>query len=866
MNQEVEKAVHIATQLAEDYHHESFGPPHLMKALLNRDLSLLRQLHDRGIDVYFIEDWADVNLERYPKGSGRYQKVRTSSEAETVFTEAGNIQEKLNKEDVDLICLFISAITPGVGFSFDQLKALPVGITELLDNLMGDVRSGSKVGTGTSKTHSIMNTGTTDRLKKYTVDLLSEAKNGAYDIIVDRNRELKLISEILSRKSKPNVIVHGESGVGKTLLIQNLVREIHSGKVVDTLRDINFLEIDTSALLSGASYKGEVEDRLQQIFKEAKTLQKPILYIDDIHSLLQDVSASQGIINLIKSELNKGEVILIGTTTSDSYRKYIAVDTALDRRFESVMLEEPDHETTFRILKSVGRIYTEHHGLEIDEVTLRESIRLSKRYLQEKCLPDSAVDLIDRTMAAIKVSKQSLPSDIETLQAEIDDLEKKSGNLSEEERNQEIDWLYMAAKNRLSTLILGKFDSEDGFRLPDYDQKKKHLESLLTSVGEHAQDDRTDIDGTDLAAMVSNITGIPVGKVQIQERERLMDMESTLKKRVIGQDHAVQTVAEAIIESRSGLSKAGQPIGSFFFSGPTGTGKTELAKSLAEFLFNDESAILRFDMSEFKEEHSAALLYGAPPGYVGYEEGGVLVNKIRQKPYSIVLFDEIEKAHQSVFDVFLQILDEGKLSDRLGKVGDFSNAVVLFTSNIGSESIAKSIEDGKTPLSDELMKALATYFRPEFLGRITEIVPFAPISRDSAPIIFDLHLKKELLTLTERLNITLEIDKKTRDHLALDGFSPTYGVRPLKAVIRNKLKRPLSKMIISGAIQAPQTVKIGLESDAVVFTVAQKKQSKKTRVRDDGSRVAEDGSTHTRCVKATNNERTEERKGKRDLL
>uniref|UniRef100_UPI003593324A AAA family ATPase n=1 Tax=Pricia sp. TaxID=2268138 RepID=UPI003593324A len=368
-----------------------------------------------------------------------------------------------------------------------------------------------------------------------------------------------------------------------------------------------------------------------------------------------------------------------------------------------------------------------------------------------------------------------------------------------------------------------KFDTEDAFRLPGYSEKNKYVKDLLNSVEDHAKKDRTDIHGADLAAMVSNITGIPVGKVQTQERERLMDMEDTLKKRVIGQDNAVQTVAEAIIESRSGLSKAGQPIGSFFFSGPTGTGKTELAKSLAEFLFNDETAIIRFDMSEFKEEHSAALLYGAPPGYVGYEEGGVLVNKIRQKPYSIVLFDEIEKAHQSVFDVFLQILDEGKLSDRLGKEGDFSNAVILFTSNIGSEFIAKSIEGGKTPASDELMEIMANYFRPEFLGRITEIVPFAPISKKDVPFIFDLHLKKELLALTEKLGITLEIDKKTKDHLSLNGFSSTYGVRPLKAVIRNKLKRPLSKMIISGQIKAPQKVKVALKDKEVVFTVLKNK-------------------------------------------
>ena len=822
MNTEVEKALHIASQIAEEHQHETFGPAHLVKAALNRDLSLLRYLHDMNIDVYFIEEWADVNLESYPKRTSRSVEVKMGSEAKIVMIEAEEIQTKLNKEEIDLICLFVSAVTPGVGFSFDQLKSLPITSNQLLDGLLGESKGEGKAKLDGSSAASVSGSGSNDILKKYTKNLRSEAKAGQYDHVIARDRELKKIAEILSRKSKPNVIVQGESGVGKTVLVQNLASEIHQGKIVDALKEAELLEIDTAALLSGASYKGEVEDRLQNIFNEAKGLAKPILFIDDFHTLLQDASASQGILNVIKSELNKGEVILIGATSSDSYRKHIAGDDALDRRFESVTLEEPDNETAFRILKSVGQTYTEHHGLDIEEETLRESIRLAKRYLKEKSLPDSALDLVDRTMAAANVSAQSLPGDLEALKSEVDAIAAQNGALSKEEKNQEIDWVYLSVKNRLSPIVLGKHDTEDAFRFPGYSEKNDYITTLLAAIEKDAQQERTAIDSADLAAMVSNITGIPAGKVQTQERERLMDMEDTLKKRVIGQDGAVQTVSEAIIESRSGLSKAGQPIGSFFFSGPTGTGKTELAKSLAEFLFNDESAIIRFDMSEFKEEHSAALLYGAPPGYVGYEEGGVLVNKIRQKPYSIVLFDEIEKAHQSVFDVFLQILDEGKLSDRLGKVGDFSNAVILFTSNIGSEFIAKSIQGGKTPASDELMEIMANYFRPEFLGRITEIVPFAPISEANAPLIFDLHLKKELLALTEKLGITLEIDKKTKDYLSLDGFSPTYGVRPLKAVIRNKLKRPLSKMIISGEIKAPQTVEVRMKEKEVVFTVKEK--------------------------------------------
>lgn len=816
---EIDKVIHIASQIAEEHQHQNYGASHLIKAMLNRDFSLLRILHNLGLDVYYIEEWAEVRFESYPKRSVRNSAVTADESIQLVFDEAEDVKTALKKEEVDLTCIFIAAITPGVGFNFDQLKSLPVNHTQLKGNLNTATTDDNDIPVPIKNTELLKEN--SEALKKYTVDLVALSKNKVFDAIVNRDRELKKITEILSRKSKPNVIVIGESGVGKTVLIQNLAREIQHSKIVETLQQANFLEIDIAALLSGASYKGEVEDRLQAIFTEAKRLVKPVLFIDDIHSLLQDKSTSQGILNVLKSELNKGEVTLVGATSTDNHRKYIATDEALSRRFETVLLEEPNTEQAIQILNSVSHTFSEHHNLEIAETALQEAIRLSKRYLKDRSLPDSALGLIDRTMAAAKVSKQSLPSDLESLRESLAKIQEEIKNSSEEEKSKRIDTVYLSLQNKLSPIIQGKYDTEDFFNFSSYQQKHTYLEELLNTIDAHSKKELTEINEEDLAAMVSNMTGIPAGKVQTQERERLMEMEDVLKKRVIGQDNAVKTVAEAIIESRSGLSKAGQPIGSFFFSGPTGTGKTELAKSLAEFLFNDESAIVRFDMSEFKEEHSAALLYGAPPGYIGYEEGGMLVNKIREKPYAIVLFDEIEKAHQSVFDVFLQILDEGKLSDRLGKVGDFSNAVILFTSNIGSEFISKSIEDGEIPASDKLLEIMSPYFRPEFLGRITEIVPFAPISKENAPFIFDLHLKKELLALTERLGITVEIDSKTKEHLSLDGFSPTYGVRPLKAVIRNKLKRPLSKMLISGALKAPQTVKVELKDKELVFNIVE---------------------------------------------
>ncbi len=810
--QEIDKALHIATQIATEYQHENYGAAHLIKSVLHKDFALMRFLFNNDIDVHFIDEWADVHLESYPKRSHHHKDITADTYANTILEEAEDIKLKLNKDEVDLLCIFIAAITPGVGFSFDQLKSLPVSHSQLTATLSSQ-KPVSKLKNSKNENSSLGN----ENLSKFTTNKVTEATEGKYDFIIGRDRELKQISEILNRKSKPHVIILGESGVGKTALIEYFSAAIHNKNIVSSLQEASIFEINTASLLSGASYKGEIEDRIQNIFKEARAYEKPIIFIDDFHTLLEDKSSNKSIANSIKSELNAGAVTLIAATTSENYRKLIAVDGALERRMEAIHIEEPNDELAYRILKNNAEIYTEHHDLSISEEAIKETIRLSKRYLKEKSLPDSAIDLIDRTMSAIKVSQQSLPGDIEALKKEFESLQVGSEKKSTEQLIEEIDWFFISLTNKISPIVLDQYLDENPLDHKSLDKKKESIIAVLKKIKIHAEKDKNEVTEEDLAAMVSTITGIPAGKVQTQERERLLEMEDTLRKRVIGQDIAIKTVADAIVESRSGLSKPGQPIGSFFFSGPTGTGKTELAKSLAEFLFNDEHAIIRFDMSEFKEEHSAALLYGAPPGYVGYEEGGVLVNKIREKPYSIVLFDEIEKAHQSVFDVFLQILDEGKLNDRLGKEGDFSNAVILFTSNIGSDFISKTMEKGEVPTSNQLTEIMADYFRPEFLGRITEIVPFAPISEKIAVSIFNLHLKKELLNMAERLGITLSIDEETRKHLALNGFSPTYGVRPLKGVIRNQLKRPLAKMIISDAIKPPQTVQVKLKDEMITF-------------------------------------------------
>lgn len=814
----LEKAIHIATKIAKEHQNKHYTPAHLLKAILNKDFSLLAELYREDIDVYFIEDWALVHIEGTPKASNPGITVTPDANAENVLEEADSIKSKLNREEIDLLSVFIACITPGVGFSYDQLKSMPVSHTQVIDifskKAANNPASNSKNTAVKEKSASTNNT----ILNKFCVHKNSEVSDSNFNII-GRERELKLVSEILSRRSKPNVIISGETGVGKTALLNSLAQKVNEKKIVSNLHDANIYEILNANLFSGASYKGEIEDRLQQIFNELKGLEKPIVIIDDIHALLSDEQLSNGIINLLKSELEKGELTFVVATTPDQLRKKIASDEALERKFETILLEEPDDELSFRILKELSPDYEKHHKIKIKDETLKETIRLSKRYLKEKNLPDSAIDLIDRTMASIRVSNHVIDDEIKNLREKIDVFEKGVSKNPEEKNNEDAEWIYIELKNTITPLLLQKHDTEDFMKFKSFDQKITYIKDILNKIDKNKDKNSDTLTDEDVAVMVSIITGIPAGKVQSKEREKLNEMENTLKNRVIGQDHAVKTVSDAIIESRSGLSKAGQPIGSFFFSGPTGTGKTELAKSLAEFLFNDENAIIRFDMSEFKEEHSAALLYGAPPGYIGYEEGGLLVNKIRQKPYSIVLFDEIEKAHQSVFDIFLQILDEGKLHDRLGKEGDFSNAVILFTSNIGAEFIAEQMNKGIVPASNDLMEIMANYFRPEFLARISEIVPFSPITREFVLPIFNLHLKKELLKLTERLGINLLIDDETKKYLAETGFSPVYGVRPLKAVIRNKLKRPLSKMIISGEIKPPQTISVDLNQDELTFKI-----------------------------------------------
>lgn len=780
----VKNVFHIARQIAKENLHQSLGAPHLLKALLHKDSGLIPLIKNLNKDYYYIEEWADVRLEAYPK-SGPAANISPDENTDAVLQEADDLRLKFNKDLTDAKLLLAALVTPGVAFSYEQLKSLPLQREELLDAEKKNVEFSS-----IANANKINNK---DALLKYCIEKTDKAYLSKRDRIIGRDKEIRMMAEVLCRRTKPNVLLIGEPGVGKTSLVDGFAYAIQQKKVPDQLLNARIYELDNGALIAGAAYKGEIEDRLKNIFSALKNDEKAILFIDEIHSLVDKHGSAAGAINILKPELAKGNIIVIAATTPEEYKKSIENDDAINRRFEAIKVEEPENTIAFQMLKQAIPYYIAHHKIECKDEILHESIRLSRRYIKDRRLPDAAIDLVDRTMAAVRLMNNT------GLKA-IEDGEQAVASLKEASLE---DWKWLARSffDKIGPVLAAKLSAEEDVQaMQSIEQVEKYLTGVLAELKKHVAEPGNELEKSDLATVVSAKTGIPVGKLQSQEQDRLINMETILKQRVVGQDHAIHSIAEAILESRSGLGKPGQPIGSFFFLGPTGTGKTELAKSLAEFLFQDESLMIRFDMSEFKEEHSAALLYGAPPGYVGYEEGGMLVNKIRRQPYSVVLFDEIEKGHSSVFDVFLQIMDEGRLHDKLGKEGDFSNALIIFTSNIGSQYVADTFNKGEVPASVDLMEIMSKYFRPEFLGRLTEIVPFAPMKQEVVRGILDIQLKP-LYAALEKQGITLTIDDAAKNRLSVLGFTPAYGARPLAAVIRNELRRPLARKIVEGTIK-----------------------------------------------------------------
>ncbi|MBM6857815.1 AAA family ATPase [Caecibacteroides pullorum] len=807
----------IAKSFAEEYCSDAIYPSHLFKAILHKSVGLVHFIEtDLDKDYYYLQEWADIQMQLSPRAARPQRDLDYSKEAITVMEEAEEYKEKFGFAECEPACILASLVTPGVGFTFEQLKTLPLTVSEIQNKIgvSAHATNTSETGSRAGQTSSSKENGL---ISKYCIDKINEAKSGKLPIVIGFENEISVIFEILGRKTKSNLLITGESGVGKTSLINAFVRQLFDGHVPSFLSNAAAYELDLASIGADASYKGELEDRFKNLLREIKEQPNAILIIESIDKLFDKQNSLYGASSILKQELNKGNLLLLCTSSIDGYTKNIETDKEFVTKLEKITLEEPNADLCLRILKGALGTYSEYHHLNVDEPVMVDAIRLAKRYLTEKALPDSAFDLIDRTMALVKTMNDMSANDIASLQAELTQLAEQIGTKENGQMMTELEWLHYKLINQISCILMAQLDADSEFsKIATAQERIDYLKKVLDQLAQMCQQKRTELDSSDLFAVVAKQTGIPLGKVQSKERDRLINAEATLKKRVVGQDHAVKIVLDAVFESRSGLNKKGQPMGSFFFLGPTGTGKTELSKALAAFLFEDESALIRFDMSEFKEEHSVALLYGAPPGYVGYEEGGLLVNKIRQKPYSVVLFDEIEKAHKSVFDLFLQILDEGKLHDRLGRVGDFSNALILFTSNIGSQFIVDSFNKGTIPQNNDLMDIMQNYFRPEFLGRLTEIVPFSPITEETVTRIFDIHLKG-LLKLLEEQDIKLNITQETKRDIAMMGFNPQYGARPVIGIIRKELRHPLSKLIISGKIKSGDTVEVRMKEGKPEF-------------------------------------------------
>lgn len=805
LDDSVKIALNIAQAVARENANEYYTPSHLLKALLHKEVGLRGFVLSIGKDLGYLEEWADVHIEQCPK-STQLSEIKPSEKIDSLFRTADDVRIELGLFDINPICVLAALTKPGVAYSSDQLKSFPILEKDIRSIYYNNEPSGNSPVPMTESSVSVSNP--SSFLTKYCMDLTAVATNSLYPVI-NRDRENRMIMEILGSRTKSNVLIVGDAGVGKTALVYGLAWDIVNHKVPSFLEGARIFELDNASLIAGATYKGEIEDRLKNILKELRGIDNAILFVDEIHVLLDSRQGNSGAGNVLKPELSHGNLTVIGATTIDEYRKIIEPDHAFNRRFEVIQINEPDMKSAIQMLHSVQKQYVDYHQVKISEDAVAECVRLAKRYVKDRRLPDSAIGLLDMTLSAIKMVNETGKNDAETLLGQLDEIEQAEKDPVEKE--EELSDLIFLMHNKLSPILLGVIpDEADVQELQKYEELATYLRNALNAILQFTEKKIEEVGVYEVAAVVASKTGIPIGKIQSQEKERLLNMEEYLRRRVVGQDRALKTLTDAILESRSGMNKPGQPIGSFFLLGPTGTGKTELAKALAETLFNDEKSMIRFDMSEFKEEHSAALLYGAPPGYVGYEEGGMLVNKIRQQPYAVVLFDEIEKAHPSVYDIFLQIMDEGKLHDRLGKEGDFSNSIILFTSNVGSEWLTRQLESGNVPTTNQIMEVMGQYFRPEFLARLSEIVPFSPISEDILLKIFDIQFNgvKKLL---DKQGISIIISDGARKMLAHKGFTPKYGARQVAGVIRNYLRRPISRLIIKEELCQGKTLEVGLD-------------------------------------------------------
>jgi len=847
----LQEAFQLAQSKAQELGQQELRPEHLLWSFLNQEGNIINSLLAKlEISPSELQNELNQMLDRLPRIQGTGE-IYLSGELNEIMNEGWNQAEKLKDEYLSTEHIFLAMVRSKNTSIGRFLQKYKIGEEAVLKALM-DIRGNQRITDAEPESKY-------QALEKYARDLTALARQGKLDPVIGREEEIRRVVQVLSRRTKNNPVLIGEAGVGKTAIIEGLAQRIANGDVPQSLKEKQLMALDMGALVAGTKYRGEFEDRLKALLKEIKESAQIILFIDELHTIV-GAGAAEGAVdasNMLKPALARGELRCIGATTLNEYKKYIEKDPALERRFQPVYVGEPSVEETISILRGLKEKYEVHHGVKIKDSALVAAAVLSNRYITSRFLPDKAIDLIDEAAARIRVQLDSLPEDIDELERKITQLQIERQALKKEKDEASVDRLEkiekeLAGLTEKRDSLKAKWQQEkdlieqinrlkeqrDALRVEEQNAERRgdlekvaeirygrlialnkqidQLSQQLAELQKKGKMLKEEVDEEDVAQVVSRWTGIPVSKMLEGEVDRLLKMEEILARRVIGQEQAIRAVAGTIRRARAGLQELTRPIGSFLFLGPTGVGKTELARALAEFLFNDEKALVRLDMSEYMEKHTVARLIGAPPGYVGYEEGGQLTEAVKRRPYSLILLDEVEKAHPDVFNILLQILDDGRLTDGQGTTVDFRNTLIIMTSNLGSQ-IIKDLSQNYEAMEKEVRKILEDHFKPEFLNRIDEVIIFKPLSKETILKIVDLQIDLLGQRLADK-KIELVVKNKARELLAERGYDPVYGARPLKRVIQRDIQNPLAMKILAGEFREGETVLIEVSQDGeIVF-------------------------------------------------